>query len=620
MRLALERQPIQGTAQLLKFAQRLGLLWQLLIPCLIAAGLCVGAVQTWTLRITEEALEQRMSQNLDTGMSLFQAFLAPLGKDWSSTDGILRLGKTEMGGSTEIVDRIAQLTGGVATVFSGDERVATNIKNPDGGRATGTHLADAKVRDTVLKNGQTYKGEAVILGKRYLTIYDPIKDPKGATIGILFVGLPSAELEAVQNKIVWQALSATAVLLFIYGVGNWLLMKRTLHPLDTLAEAMRRLSSGDLETEVPSRARHDEIGRMAGALQTFKIAAMDKLDIEAQAQGANERAERDRQNREAERLADLEQKAHVVENLAKGLSQLADGDLTSRLQSFPDDYRMLEKDFNQAVAKLRETVRVIAGSGNGIHSGSDEISFATDDLSRRTEQQAATLQKAASTLDGITAKVKLTARNAENARKVVGETAGEADRSGDVVRNAVCAMTQIEKTSTEISQIIVVIDEIAFQTNLLALNAGVEAARAGDSGKGFAVVASEVRALAQRSADAAKEIKGLIAASVQQVADGVKLVGETGHTLDRIGKRVGEINQIVVEIANSARDQAAGLDEVNTAVGQMDQVTQQNAAMAEETTAASHSLAKEAEKLATLLSQFKVDRGMVGSDGQLAAA
>jgi methyl-accepting chemotaxis protein len=590
-----------------KFSKRLGLLWQLLGPCLLAAGLCVAAVQTWTLRVSQTALEKRMSQNLDTGMSLFQAYLAPLGRDWSITNGTLYLGATPIAGSTQVVDQIAQLTNGVATIFSGDERVATNIKNADGGRATGTHLADPIVREAVLKNGVAYKGQAVILGKKYLTVYSPIKDARSAVIGILFVGLPVAELEAVQADIVWQALSVAGVLLCLYAVGNWWLMKRTLHPLDSLAEAMRRLANGELEAEVPCRERVDEVGRMAAALQTFKIAAVEKVQFEVEAQAMRERAKQERMRIEAEKLQDIEQKAHVVESLAKGLSQLANGDLTSQLQEFPDAYRMLEKDFNEAVAKLRETVRVMAGSGNGIHSGSDEISLATDDLSRRTEQQAATLQKAASTLDGITAKVKRTASNAEHARKVVSDATSEADRSAEVVTNAVSAMTQIEETSSKISQIIGVIDEIAFQTNLLALNAGVEAARAGDSGRGFAVVATEVRALAQRSADAAREIKNLIGASVQQVADGVKLVGETGHTLDRIGRRVGELNAIVVDIAASAHEQASSLDEVNTAIGQMDHVTQQNAAMAEETTAASHSLAREAEKLASLLGQFKVD-------------
>ena len=601
--------PFGGSGSMLKLNTRFGLLWQLLVPCLLAAGLCVAAVQTWTLRVSQAALEQRMGQNLDTGMSLFQAYLAPFGRDWSLNNGTLQLGTTPMAGSTQVVDQIAQLTNGVATIFSGDERVATNVRNADGGRATGTHLADPNVREAVLKNGVAYKGQAVILGKKYLTVYNPIKDAKGTVIGILFVGLPVAELEAVQADVVWQALSAAAVLLALYAVGNWLLMKRTLRPLDSLAEAMRRLSGGELEAEVPCRERHDEVGRMAAALQTFKIAVIDKLQFEVEARSIRERAEQDRVRAEAEKLQDIEQKAHVVESLAKGLSQLAIGDLTSHMQSFPDAYRMLERDFNEAVAKLRETVRVMAGSGNGIHSGSDEISLATDDLSRRTEQQAATLQKAASTLDGITAKVKRTASNAEHARKVVSDTTSEADRSAEVVRNAVSAMTQIEETSSKISQIIGVIDEIAFQTNLLALNAGVEAARAGDTGRGFAVVATEVRALAQRSADAAREIKSLIGASVQQVADGVKLVGETGHTLDRIGKRVGEINAIVIDIATSAHEQANSLDEVNTAVGQMDHVTQQNAAMAEETTAASHSLAQEAEKLATLLGQFKVDNG-----------
>ena len=230
-------------------------------------------------------------------------------------------------------------------------------------------------------------------------------------------------------------------------------------------------------------------------------------------------------------------------------------------------------------------------------------------MSRRTEHNAATLEETAAALDEITATVKRTAEGAKQADQVVRNARADAEQSGVIVSNAVEAMSKIERSAKEISQIIGVIDEIAFQTNLLALNAGVEAARAGDAGRGFAVVASEVRALAQRSADAAKEIKTLIGASTQQVGQGVSLVGQTGEALQRIVGGVGEITTLVTEIAASSQEQSAGLSQVNIAVNQMDQVTQQNAAMVEESTAAAHSLRREANQLAQLVARFRVSGG-----------
>jgi methyl-accepting chemotaxis protein len=255
---------------------------------------------------------------------------------------------------------------------------------------------------------------------------------------------------------------------------------------------------------------------------------------------------------------------------------------------------------------LQDTMKTVAGNTATIRSGAVEISSASDDLSRRTEQQAASLEETAAALDEITATVKKTADSSKYATTVVSSAKADAEQSGEVVNKAVIAMGGIEKSSQEISQIIGVIDEIAFQTNLLALNAGVEAARAGDAGRGFAVVASEVRALAQRSATAAKEIKTLISTSGQQVKAGVDLVGETGKALGRIVIQVNEINGIVADIAASAQEQATALHEVNSAVNQMDQVTQQNAAMVEEATAASQSLSQETDELARLVGKFQV--------------
>jgi methyl-accepting chemotaxis protein len=316
------------------------------------------------------------------------------------------------------------------------------------------------------------------------------------------------------------------------------------------------------------------------------------------------------QKEDEERLAREKEAAHqdqiAIENLASGLARLADGDLVTRIDTvFAPKTEKLRSDFNSAVEKLRQTMQSIRTNIDAIHVGSGEISSAADDLSRRTEQQAASLEETAATLDEITATVKNTAQGAIHAREVVTGAKADADESGEVVRQAITAMGGIETSSRQIGQIIGVIDEIAFQTNLLALNAGVEAARAGDAGRGFAVVASEVRALAQRSAEAAKEIKGLISTSTSQVSQGVDLVGATGKALGRIVAQIAEIDTVVSRIAVSAQEQASALHQVNTTLNQMDQVTQQNAAMVEETTAAAHMLNQESDELASLVGRFQ---------------
>ena len=293
--------------------------------------------------------------------------------------------------------------------------------------------------------------------------------------------------------------------------------------------------------------------------------------------------------------------------IGAGLTRFANNDLAQSIDKpFSPTFEQLRLDFNVAHHSVKSALKKVAQSTGTIQAGSQQMSTAADDLSRRTEQQAASLEETAAALDEITATVRKTAEGSKHARSVVGSARGSAEQSGQVVRQAVEAMSGIERSSREIGQIIGVIDEIAFQTNLLALNAGVEAARAGDAGRGFAVVASEVRALAQRSAEAAKEIKALISTSSQQVAQGVTFVGQTGEALGRIVTQVAEIDGIVGEIAASAQEQATALDQVNTAVNQMDQVTQQNAAMVEEATAASQALAQEASELTRLIGEFQL--------------
>lgn len=320
-----------------------------------------------------------------------------------------------------------------------------------------------------------------------------------------------------------------------------------------------------------------------------------------------ETLEDERRKQEAARAVAEEEQAQLVRVLANALGQLSAGNLAFRITDLVSaDYEKVKEDFNSALTRLQESMRSIALNTQGIESGTDEIAQAADDLSRRTEQQAASLEETAAALDEITATVRKTASGAKTASDVVLQARGEAEKGGSVVTRAVEAMSAIEKSSSQIAQIIGVIDEIAFQTNLLALNAGVEAARAGEAGRGFAVVAQEVRALAQRSADAAKEIKALISASSAQVGVGVKLVDETGEALRGLVSKVLEINNVVAEIAASAQEQSTALAEVNTAVNQMDQATQQNAAMVEESTAATHSLKGETAELVNLISAFQI--------------
>lgn len=378
--------------------------------------------------------------------------------------------------------------------------------------------------------------------------------------------------------------------------------------LAALSASMKRIEDGDCDTPVPGTDGKDELGSMARSTERFRLAALDKRKLENQSAAEREQAERESRERIASQQADADSIRAATQQIATALTRLTDGDLTVMLdRPFRADLEPVRADFNRLTTKLREVMEEINHSSSSIQANSQQMRSAADDLAKRTEQQAASLEETSAALEQITRTVRTATERAEGASQMVSNAKDFAESSSRVVDDAMAAMARIEDATGEIGKIINVVEEIAFQTNLLALNAGVEAARAGEAGKGFAVVAQEVRELAGRASGAAKDIKALVTRSSTEVVTGVDLVKATGEALHRIGNDVLQINEHVSAIVTSAREQFTGLSEINSAIGQMDQTTQQNAAMVEETNASSHTLANDAETLSRLMRQFRVE-------------
>jgi methyl-accepting chemotaxis protein len=396
----------------------------------------------------------------------------------------------------------------------------------------------------------------------------------------------------------------------------WVTGAKIARPLVDLAARAKSLAQGDLGVEIHGADRKDEIGDISRAILELQRHARERLRLERVADATRRDADFERERNLAERTNAQAQQSDAIARLGQGLHALAGGDLTMRMdQSFSVEYAALRDDFNDAAQKLEQAIGRVAGAADAIRSGAREISSASGEVAQRTERQAASLEETAAAIEEIGATMKKSAAGAASAREIVGAADSDAKRSATVVRQAVEAMDEIAASARQINQIIGVIDDIAFQTNLLALNAGVEAARAGDSGRGFAVVASEVRALSQRSAEAAKEIKQLVQTSSAKVETGVRLVDQTGKALERIVEQVSGVNAIIADIANGAREQAAALEGVNAAVSEMDRSTQENAIMVDKSSAATRDLADQIEGLADLVAQFRgaADRGRGGA-------
>jgi methyl-accepting chemotaxis protein len=428
----------------------------------------------------------------------------------------------------------------------------------------------------------------------------------------------SKEIEAdsaVQGKVTFAVLSVMLAVLFgIIIAGIWIMSRRVVGPVEKMTAVMKSLADGELHLEIPFAQRDDEVGQMARALQVFRDAALQKIELEAEAEKQRNEAEslsrlsaEEQARVHAERALISEEQNRVMTSLADGLKNLADGNLAFRMtEQFSDTYEQIRHDFNGALEQLSETISIISSAASEVTRAADEISAGSTELSSRVEDQSHRLEQTAASMEEIAVNVRKNAESVQQADRFAGNTRTIADGSGEIVAKAIKSMSLIEDSSNKITDIIVVIDEIARQTNLLALNAAVEAARAGDAGRGFAVVASEVRHLAQRSSEAAKNIKQLIDTSSGQVREGVALVNKAGDSLSQIVASIKEVAGVVADISGSSSEQTSAIDHVNKALSQLDEITQQNAALVEESSASARALAQQAQDMHQRVGVFQL--------------
>lgn len=504
-----------------------------------------------------------------------------------------------------LVDSVSALTGSHVTYFvrnpaTGEfERLMTSVERPDGTRAVGTVLDPAGPAHAALNVGQPYKGGAEILGIPYATIYEPVFDETGAIAGAVFAGVPTSQANEILIGYIVSVLGMLAVILVVGLTAGYVLIKRQMAPVRDLVTGIGGLARKDYDVVIAAPKTEDEIGDLARACITLRDDLRDAARLAETASA-----------QEAEREQLRSDLSRVIDDLRAGLVRLADGDLTTAIPNppdrpFPADYEPLRQSYNSVTERLGEVIQQVNTIAQSVRDSAVEIAGASRELSGRAETQAATLEQSAAALTQLTESVGSTAERATRAQEASFGNRTGAERGTEIVRDAVTAMQEIERGSEQITRIIGVIEDIAFQTNLLALNAGVEAARAGEAGRGFAVVASEVRLLAQRAAESAREIRGLISDSTQQVGRGSALVRRTGDSLAEILDRANEAAGLVADIALAAAEQARGLAEVNTGVNQLDHVTQQNSAVAEETSAAALTLQSRSEELIVALAGFR---------------
>ncbi len=572
---------------------------------MIAMLITVCAVLvTLSARQTMDAMLDDVQNRQDTSLrviaSVFQSAYDDLTVTYGTNGQISRAAWTNLPDfdNHTLIDQVGRVSGEVATVFVWDvaendyRRMTTNIVKPDGDRAVGTYLGRDNPVYVAIRQGQTYRGEAVILGKPYLTAYLPVYDNANDVIGILFVGVERTVVDiAIRDRLLTMLIASTVVI----GVGALtiiVLSVRLTRPISDISSAIAQIADGNLAADVPHTTKKDEIGEIAARIARFKVDLQRNRDLEQAA--AKTHAEQTK----------------VMGLLRTGIARLAEGDLIYKITSDPSDpfppaYDALREDFNALVDSLSETLTDIAQIAGEVTIATQGIASMSDTLARRVESQAATLAESSSTLRNLSETGKVIADKAAHADDMAQNSLTLSTQSRQVLDDATQAIQDIEESSGQINRIITVIEDIAFQTNLLALNAGVEAARAGDAGRGFAVVASEVRALSMRATESAREIRTLITASRSKISEGTILVQNTGTALGQVLAQVEQMGTIIQDIAISIKGQAAGQSEISAGVQQLDHMTQENAALGEEANAASVTLKTEALRLSETLQQFR---------------
>jgi methyl-accepting chemotaxis protein len=494
----------------------ISLLWQILVPMLLCVTIGIAAVQFWTVQHTRTLLQERLTSSLSANIAMLQADVERLGTGWRRDGDRLLAGDTVLNERNDIVDRVATIAGGVATIFAGDKRVATTIRKDDGSRAVGTVLATGPARTASIDRGEAYRGTATILANDYVTIYQPLKDAAGKVLGLLFVGLPTAPTEAALAASERQALYASVIVLGVLSVVVGLLLRRVLSPLVAMTYAMHQLATGNLTVEIPAMQRKDQVGRMAAALDVFKQNAVE-----------NARLAREQ---EAERTQATESKRAALVAMAEKLET----ETTASMDTV-----------SQETERMAAATSLLAASSERVGTDAKSASEAADEALANTETVAAA---------------------AEELSASIHEIAGQVTRSTEVVARAVqtgqAAQATISTLTSRVAQIGTVagmIADIAAKTNLLALNATIEAARAGEAGKGFAVVASEVKTLATQTARSTEEISRHIG-EVRSATD------ETVQAVGQIEAAISEMDQIATAIAAAVEEQGAATQEISRSV------------------------------------------------------
>ncbi|MDO9197610.1 methyl-accepting chemotaxis protein [Rhodoferax sp.] len=639
----------QSTAQNQSVARRLALLsLGGLAAVLLAVSVAIGVIeQRSTHALMETSVAERVQSivavadasdqtNRELALRSYKSFRQDFDPvpTLNEATGELNSYGAVVNNDTGAVDKYTRDTGGVATVFvkKGEDflRITTSLKKQDGERALGTLLDRTHPAYKLVSAGQAYTGPAVLFGKAYMTHYDPIKNAAGAVVGIFFVGSDiSLQQAAVEKQIAEMRFFQSGGVYFINSPGPLAEARFTVHPtakgkkvLEAYPQAEKFLAA---LAAAPDGYVRDAI-TVLGDKTADKWAVMRKTKSGAGWLVA-EVSESESMARYWTNMAVIwgllaattvllgvglyalvrRTVSQPLGELTGAVTAVAHGDLTQAFHTDrQDEIGALVNEVEGMRQRYLQALSQVRASVDSIGTASAEIASGNQDLSVRTEQTASNLQRTASSMEQLTGTVKQSADAARQANQLAASAAEVAARGGTVVGQVVTTMNDINQSSRKIADIISVIDGIAFQTNILALNAAVEAARAGEQGRGFAVVASEVRSLAQRSAEAAREIKTLIGASVERVESGSRLVQNAGNTMDEIVGSVKRVSDIIGEISAAAAEQSDGIGQVNTAVNQLDQMTQQNAALVEQSAAAAESLRDQAQRLAQAVAVFKL--------------